>query len=85
MGIAIGFLLFLLGAVTFVGWLPETFYFLKGMVSFSLLLWGFLALLMGISERRAKKQFEKALRDETGDATPGTVAPETAGAPEKIA
>ncbi|HEX9997591.1 MAG TPA: hypothetical protein VGB45_10635 [Abditibacterium sp.] len=69
MGMAIGFLLFLLGAVTFVGWLPETFYFLKGMVSFSLLFWGSLALLMGISERRAKRQFEKALGDETPQTT----------------
>ena len=71
MSLAIGFLLFLLGIVTFIGWLPETFYFLKGMVSFSLLLWGLLALLMGVSERRAKRQFEKTL----GDETPGETVP----------
>ncbi|HEX8463342.1 MAG TPA: hypothetical protein VF627_01880 [Abditibacterium sp.] len=64
MALAIGFLLFLLGIVTFIGWLPETLYFLKGFVSFSLLLWGFLALIMGYSQRKADREFQRAVRDD---------------------
>lgn len=64
MALAIGFLLFTLGAVTFYGWLPEMVPFLKGLVSFSLLFWGLLALVVGFSERRAKTQFERAVRDD---------------------
>ncbi len=64
MGLAIGFLLFTLGLVTFWGWLPATLPFLKGLVSFSLLFWGFIALLSGYSERKAKREFAAALRDE---------------------
>ena len=67
MALAIGFLLFLLGMVTFIGWLPETVYFLKGIVSFSLLFWGFLALIIGYSQRQAKRDFERAVRDEKAD------------------
>ncbi len=64
MGLAIGFLLFLLGLVAFVGWLPATLPFLKGLVAFSLLFWGFIALLLGFSERKAKLEFQAALKDE---------------------
>jgi hypothetical protein len=67
MALAIGFLLFLLGAVTFIGWLPDTVYFLKGLVSFSLLFWGFLALVIGYSQRQAKRDFERAVRDGKAD------------------
>lgn len=69
MALAIGFLMFLLGLVTFVGWLPETFWFLRGLVSFSLLFWGLLALLMAYSERKAKREFKKAVNDGQANAT----------------
>lgn len=65
MALAIGFLLFLLGAVTFYAWLPATFYFLQGLVSFSLMLWGLLSLLIGYSQRKAKRELARAMHDET--------------------
>jgi hypothetical protein len=67
MALAIGFLMFVLGVVTFVGWLPETFWFLRGLVSFSLLFWGTLASLMAYSERKAKREFAKAVNDDKAD------------------
>jgi cytochrome c biogenesis protein CcdA len=63
MGLAIGFSLFVLGLVTFWGWMPATLDFLKGMVAFSLLFWGFVAMLVGFSERKAKREFNAALQD----------------------
>jgi hypothetical protein len=63
MALAIGFLLFLLGMVTFVGWWPETIPFWKGFTSLSLLFWGSLALIVGYSERKAKREFAKAIND----------------------
>ncbi|RYG65139.1 hypothetical protein EON80_17910 [bacterium] len=67
MALAIGFLLFLLGLVTFVGWWPETIPFWKGFTSLSLLFWGLLALIVGYSERKAKREFAKAVNDDSGD------------------
>lgn len=64
MALAIGILLLVLGTVAFFAWLPATFYFLQGFVAFSLLFWGLLAFLMGFSERKAKSEFERAVRDE---------------------
>jgi hypothetical protein len=64
MALAIGFLLFLLGMVTFVGWWPETIPFWKGFTSLSLLFWGLLALIVGYSERKAKREFAKAITDD---------------------
>jgi len=77
MGLAIGFLLFLLGLVALWGWWPATLVFLKGLVAFSLLFWGFIALLLGVSERKAKQEFQAALNDKKSadekaqDETPG--------------
>lgn len=68
MGLAIGFLLFLLGLVAFWGWLPATLPFLEGLVAFSLLFWGFIALLIGYSEHKAKREFTAALRDKKSPA-----------------
>jgi hypothetical protein len=68
MALAIGFLLFLLGLVTTIGWWDPNFVFLKGLVSFSLLFWGLLALLMGYSERKAKREFAKAVNDDKAEA-----------------
>ncbi len=65
MALAIGFLLLLLGMVAYYAWLPATFYFLQGLVAFSLMFWGTLALLLGVSERKAKREFERALHDKT--------------------
>lgn len=64
MALAIGFLLFLLGVITFWAWLPWTFHFLQGFVSLSLIFWGAVALLVAYSERKAKKNFADALKDE---------------------
>ncbi len=63
MGLAIGFLLFTLGLVAFWGWWPATLVFLKGLVAFSLLFWGFIAVLLGYSEHKAKREFSAALQD----------------------
>lgn len=68
MGLAIGFLLFLLGLVACWGWADATVPFFKGLVAFSLLFWGFIALLLGYSERKAKSEFQAALGDEKSPA-----------------
>lgn len=68
MALPIGVLLFILGVVAFKAWWPVTFWFLQGVVAFSLLLWGGLAILIGISERKAQSDFNAAVRD--GDAAP---------------
>ncbi|PQV62771.1 hypothetical protein B1R32_12218 [Abditibacterium utsteinense] len=67
MALAIGFLLLLLGIVTFFAWLPITFYFLQGLTTFSLIFWGMLALLLGYSERKAKREFARAVNDQASD------------------
>ncbi len=69
MALAIGFLLFVLGIIAFFAWMPGTFYFLQGLTAFSLIFWGFLALLLGYSERKAKREFERAIRDERESAS----------------
>lgn len=53
----------MLGLAAFWGWWPATLVFLKGLITFSLLFWGFIALLLGVSERKAKRQFQAALKD----------------------
>lgn len=68
MALVIGFLLFLLGLVAFWGWLPATLPFLKGLVAFSLLFWGAVAMLLGVSERKAKREFRAALNDQPSPA-----------------
>ncbi len=65
MALALGIVLFLLGAATFYLWLPATLFFLQGLVSFSLLFWGLVALLLGISARKAKRELSRAKHDET--------------------
>lgn len=68
MALPIGFLLMLLGAVAYYAWLPYTFHFLQGLIAFSLLFWGGIAMMVGISERKALRECEAALRDdENGD------------------
>lgn len=68
MGLAIGFLLFVLGLAACWGWADATVPFLKGLIAFSLLFWGFIALLLGFSERKAKREFQAALNDEKSPA-----------------
>ncbi len=65
MALAFGFFLFLMGALTFILWLPATWPFLQGLISFSLLFWGLLILLIVYSERKARRELARALHDET--------------------
>lgn len=78
MGLAIGFLLFLLGLVTFWAWLPATLPFLQGLVAFSLILWGFITMIVSISERKAKREFKTALNDQKSPAEAKTEAKQEA-------
>ena len=64
MALAIGFLLFLLGVITFWAWLPWTFHFLQGFVSLSLIFWGLVALMVAYSERKAKRNYADAVKDQ---------------------
>lgn len=70
MVILIGCIMFFLGVVAFVAWLPMTFYFLQGIVAFSLLFWGLLAMIVGYSERKARREYQTALDDEDGAPSP---------------
>jgi hypothetical protein len=82
MALPIGLLLFILGIVAVIAWWSAVFPFLQGLVALTLILWGALAILIGISERKAKADFEAAVRD--GDAAPPkkslSQSVETAGA-----
>lgn len=77
MALAIGFLLFLLGAVAYYAWLPATFYFLQGLAAFSLMFWGLVALLVGYAQRKAKREIARAMHDESSQET-DTGEPENA-------
>ena len=69
MPFAIGILLFALGVVTVVGWWDAVLPFLKGITAFSLLFWGLIAIIVGYSERRARREFGRAMNDKPVDET----------------
>ena len=63
MNLVIGILLFGLGVITFFAWLSDLVPFFKGVVVFSLLGWGALAIVIGASKLRARAQFQRAKND----------------------
>ena len=84
MALPIGFLLFILGLVAYWRWLPETFWFLQGLVTASLLFWGMIALLVGYSEYKARRECDAAMHDETAGAN-GSAKKAEAGPDEAAA
>lgn len=69
MALPIGFLLFILGCVALIAWAAEALVFLKGAVAFGLVLWGLVAMLVGYSERKARREFKTAVGSEPSAAS----------------
>ncbi len=67
MALIIGLLLLVLGVVALSVWVAEVLIFLKGLVVFSLLLWGTLSLIVGYAGWKGKRQTRAALNDEPRD------------------
>ena len=63
----LGLIFLILGVALAVYWATEFVVALKGALILSLLLWGLVIFLMGLSKRKARRDFDKALRDEPGD------------------
>ena len=61
MALPIGFLLFILGFVSLIAWAPEALVFVKGAIPFGLLVWGAVSMLVGYSERKARREAKIAL------------------------
>jgi len=74
MALPIGILLFILGSVAYYCWLPQTFYFLQGLTACSLLFWGIIAITVGYSERKARRECDAAMHDEVPGTTPASAA-----------
>ncbi len=63
----LGLIFIALGVVLAVIWTTEFLFVLKGVLILSLLFWGVVALLIGLSQRKARRSYAAALRDEPGD------------------
>ena len=63
MALIVGLLLILLGAVALFVWFAELVVFFKGLIVFSLLLWGTLSLLVGYASLKSKRNLKDALAD----------------------
>lgn len=64
MALPIGFLLFVLGFVYLIAWAPEALVFVKGAIPFGLMAWGAVSMLVGYSERKARRESKAALESE---------------------
>ena len=55
--------MFSLGIIALFAWFAELLPFFKGVLVCSLLLWGAVAIVVGLAKRRARGQLEKAAHD----------------------
>lgn len=80
MALPIGILLFILGVVAVWAWWSVLLPFLQGLVAFSLLFWGLIAIIIGYSERKARRECNAAMEDDkpAGAKTKKTPADEPA-------
>lgn len=63
----LGLIFIALGVLLAVVWTTEFVVVFKGVLILSLLFWGVVALLIGLSQRKARRSYNAALRDEPGD------------------
>jgi hypothetical protein len=62
MVIIVGFILLALGLSLSVAWWPDVLMVLRGLVPLTFLFWGGVALLVGLSERKARRDYHDATR-----------------------
>ena len=79
MALPIGILLFLLGCAALYAWNVEAVLFLKGALPFILLLWGAIAMLVGYSERKARREYQAAINGDTAGSGKSINGEEDAG------
>ena len=60
--------MFSLGIIALFAWFAELVPFFKGVLVCSLLLWGAVAIVVGIGKRRARAHLAKAARDKPSQA-----------------
>lgn len=70
MNLIAGILLFGLGVIALVAWFGELVPFFKGLLVCSLLLWGAVAIVVGVSKRRAKRHLADAKTDGKSETEP---------------
>lgn len=63
----LGLIFIALGVVLALIWTTAFVMALKGVLILSLFFWGLIALLVGLSQRKARRSYAAALRDEDGD------------------
>ena len=63
----LGLIFIAAGALLVWLWPAEFVIALKGALILSLFFWGLIAFLIGLSRRKSKRAYEKALHDESGD------------------
>ena len=68
MNFVIGILLFGLGIIALVSWFTALVPFFKGVLVCSLLLWGAVAIVVGVAQKRAKRHLADAKVDEKSEA-----------------
>ena len=64
MNLIAGILLFGLGIIALIAWFGELVPFFKGILVCSLLLWGAVAVVVGVAQKRAKRHLADAKVDE---------------------
>ena len=64
MNLIAGVLLFGLGIIALIAWFGELVPFFKGILVCSLLLWGAVAVVVGVAQKRAKRHLADAKSDE---------------------
>jgi hypothetical protein len=65
-----GIVLLVIGALLAFFWLDAFLIALKGALILGLWFFGLILFLMGLSQRKARRDFQKALHDEPGDDAP---------------
>ena len=68
MNLIAGILLFGLGVIALFAWFAELVPFFKGLLVCSLLLWGAVAVVVGVAKLRAKRHLSRAKADEVSAA-----------------
>lgn len=63
MVIVVGIILLALGICLAVAWLPQFLMALQGIVALTLLAWGCIAILVGYSEMKARREYSAAIRE----------------------
>ncbi|RYX86142.1 hypothetical protein EON83_02670 [bacterium] len=62
MSLIVGLILIVLGAIALWAWSGAFIIFLKGLIVFSLFLWGLMSLIVGYARSKAKRQMNAAFK-----------------------